>query len=193
MFGGRWCVGALTLNVWASVRLVNRLEDNGWPANAPFEIGQVWNIEGRRPGNLRPPHTENFLIREKEYLREYGRSLAKDIVAHVPIARGGLDRLYGGCLRAIPSGSMRIIEGCVPSYSTQFWVPSYELRWGGDYFWTGGRRIKFVGGQQARTIVPGSLVRMSLSGWFRPSGHTQDGCFLQVSGWWPPPREGESW
>jgi len=193
MYGGRWCVGALTLNVWAPVRLVQRLEDNGWPANVEFEIGQVWDIEGKRPANLRAPHTENFLVREKEFLRDYGRGLAKDIVAHVAVVRNSLAALYGGCLRAIPSGSLRIIEGCVPSYSTQFWIPAQQLIWRDGYYWTEGRRIKFVGNQAAASIPAGSLVRMSLSGWFRPSGHTQDGCFLQVSGSWPPPFGAPSW
>ncbi|MBV6503916.1 MAG: hypothetical protein AKCLJLPJ_02010 [Fimbriimonadales bacterium] len=193
MFGGRWCIGALTLDVWASARLVTRSEDNGWPNDTPFEIGQVWDIEGRRPGNLRRPHTENFLVKEKRLLGEYGPNLARDIVSHVAVARGGTDALYEGCLRAIPSGSLRVVEGCVPTFSTQFWVPDRELRFADSYFWIGNRKVKFVGAQLAQTIRAGSLVRMSLSGWFTPKGHAQEGCYLQLSGWWDPPNGRATW
>jgi ATP-dependent DNA helicase RecQ len=186
MYGGRWCIGALTLNVWASIRLVQQTQDNGWPSNVEFQVGQIWNVEGAKPKNLRPPHTENFLVRKREYVRDYGKSLARDIVARVPIASGGVEALYEGCLRAIPSGSLRIIEGCVPSFSTQFWIPNQNLEFRERYYWLGNRKIKFVGEQTPSSIQRGSLVRMSLSGWFRPEGHTQDGCFLQISGWWPP-------
>jgi len=193
MYGDRWCVGALTMNVWASVRLVNRSQDNGWPNDTPFELGQVWEVEGTRPGNLRHPHTENFLVNAKQQVGEYGPTLPRDIVSRVAIVRGGTDVLYGGCLRAIPSGSLRIIEGCVPSFSTQFWVPDRELRYSDPYFWIGNRKVKFVGAQAAQNIAPGSLVRMSLSGWFTPQGHNQEGCYLQLSGWWNPPRGRDSW
>ncbi len=179
------CIGALSLENWSSLRLLPPSGEHGWPQDTAFAVGDKWEVKGNRVQDLVPPHVENFLVSDQLLQGDYGPNLRQDIEANCPVARGDFPTLYGGFLEAIASGSICIRRPNVPDWSTQFWCPPWDLRCDGSYYHIGQYRMRYVGLAPAIPVIPAnSLVRVSLARWFTPTGHTEEACYLQLSGWW---------
>lgn len=195
--GSTVCIGALTTRDWMSIRLLTPRTESYWPDDTEFEIGQVWTVTGTRSKSSKPPHTEDVVLDTFNFSREYGPDLPQHILQRLNVARNFPGDLFDGMLVRKASGSMRIERDNVPNFSTQFWIPSFPLKLQGKHFSSAGLevncKIPFVGFQEGTSIEAGSLVRLSLSRWFTPESEDEDGCYLQLSGWWSPPRPGISW
>lgn len=50
------CIGALERESFKSVRLCPQDGEHGWSDFAPFEVGDVWNLEYHDATRIEPPH-----------------------------------------------------------------------------------------------------------------------------------------
>lgn len=197
MSNEQWCIGGLRLPDWASVRLLPPGQSRAWPTDTPLNVGSVCEVEGARPAQVVLPHTEDFRISHLVQLGRYTGDLPADICRNVHVARKGGVPLFEKCLCRTSRNSLAIRHGKVPNFSTQFWVAHrplvHEVIGERDYFRIGTARVIYVGAQRPIPVVVavGSLVRLSLARWWAPEDQ-EEACFLQVSGWWPPPASG-SW
>ena len=191
--GGGACIGAIT-EQGESVRLVPFDADPHDGANLEYDIGSIWEISSEAATSLIPPHNENIIVVEKEYLLSV-RELVSAIELLMPSSRGGPNTLYEGLLQNTGRGSLFITERSgIPPYSTTFWRPDQALTRD-----TEGRRVRyrypaengectltFVGFQEPLETIPaGTLLRVSLAHWWRPE-NTPDvelRCYAQLSGW----------
>jgi len=188
--GGGWCIGALRLKGWAAYRLKAPEGAYSWPTDCGLEVGDVLEVEGRRPSETTNPHTENYIVESYKIVGKYGPTLADDIYENCQVAEA-LSDLFEGCIRNLGTDRLGVEPGHAPSFSTQFWVPTYplELEWRQyqdkprkPYYKYRKWVIPYVGTDEPIDIIPaGSLVRLSLAQWFPPDAPK---CYLQLSGWW---------
>jgi hypothetical protein len=192
MFDGV-CIGGLTRDDRRNVRLLPPSGEHSHPLDAPYVIGDVWDIELAVPSSLIAPHVEDQLVVS-------GRRVALQSGLEVWLRnnvtpwRGGASSLFDGRLHVAPSGSAFVARDAIPTSSVGFWVPTDDLvldKSGKRYLmpWKDDRiSVKYVGSDTpAAVIVAGTLVRVSLSRWFSPAGI--DGCWLQISGWYASSRK----
>jgi hypothetical protein len=98
--------------------------------------------------------------------------------------------LFGGKLDYTNSGTAFIGPDDVPAKSTGFWLPDEDLVLNADgkRYEIAGTSISYVGSETPpKTIVAGTLVRVSLARWWKPEDADDDfpeRCYLQVSGWY---------
>jgi hypothetical protein len=199
--GAGWCIGALRLKGWAAKRLKAPAGAYSWPVDCAIEVGDVLEVDGSRPEHIKLPHSEDFLVTAHEKVGEYDAGLAQSIVENCQVARK-LNELYEGCIVDLGNGKLGVAQGCVPGFSTQFWIPSGKLRlywdqWPGKpkkaYYSYGKWSIPYVGAETPLDVIPsGALVRLSLSQWFTKNEDSDPACYLQLSGWWLPP-DGGTW
>jgi ATP-dependent DNA helicase RecQ len=197
--GGSACIGGLT-STGKSVRLIAPDAATNEHTNLEYNVGDVWRIDYAPAETLIPPHVENILVWDKNFLEKHPDPISV-IHKFMPPKMGGVDALYEGLAQAMPSGALFVSERTgLPSYSTMFWQPDRPLA-----RVTEGRRIRyryatadggytltFVGFQEPLETIPeGALVRVSLAHHWRPPEKPDDElrCFVQLSGWFlPTPR-----
>lgn len=186
---GGLCVGALT----RSGKPLRLLEPGGrfvpWNQSPAYVLGQVWDVSYTRPGSLVQPHIEDVYVTSREYVESVA-NLENFIrgAAVSSIWSGGTSELFDGHLEFTLNGS-GYIEGSIPSQSTGFWEPDYDLVLSGNRYLAGnGHVLSYVGTQTAKPrIAAGTLVRVSLARWWRPDDASADfpaRCYLQLSGWY---------
>jgi hypothetical protein len=189
------CVGALT-NDGQSVRLLTADGKNN-PLNSEFQVGQVWEIIYEKKNIIKPPHVEDILVYEKKLCKENFpmHSLKKTLnQLHVPVCEGNPAMLFEEKLNWTQAGSGFIRRGMLPSNSVGFWIsdqPLYMLMKNNNnvrYLYENASGIfsmKYVGlDPPLRIIEPGTLIRISLSRWWKKQDEEEEGCFLQISGWY---------
>jgi ATP-dependent DNA helicase RecQ len=191
--GSGACIGGITFE-GQSVRLVaaNAVWDE--TAGMEYEVGEVWELEAVPAKELIPPHVENVIVQSKRKMPPLEGRI-QFIQGHMPPVRGGTDVLYEGLTRATSKGGLFISErNGVPSHSTAFWIPDRPLVREEDakrihYRYPapdGGGRLTFVGFQDPPETIPaGTLLRVSLAHWWRPSDRPdlEFRCYVQLSGW----------
>lgn len=191
----RFCVGGIDMETGEFIRLHNERGGNLTAEEAPYEIGDVWELEVKTAWNVRnPPHVEDKQTIRKEKLEHIGVSGIIDYVQNHDLGdrltEGALDGAFEGCLQ-----SRNYVTGdTVPSFSTQFWVPDHNLTLEKYeehiYYRYHGLKIKYVGLMPAIEEIPaGTFIRLSLANWWggtdnKPFG--EERCYLQISGWYLP-------
>ena len=195
--GSGACIGAIT-ETRESVRLVPFNANPRDGANKEYEVGDIWKIIGEPETPLKPPHNENFVVHKKSRLHRTKdtRDLISAIELLMPPKSGDPRQLYEGLLQTTSIGSLYVSPGHdVPPYSTIFWRTDKQLTLETDkkknlrYRYpteNGGCTLTFVGFQKSlKTIPAGTLLRVSLAGWWRPKNtpHAELRCYVQLSGW----------
>jgi hypothetical protein len=191
--GSRVCVGGLTRDAIQNVRLLPATGDHSHPAEAPYSIGDIWELTLRRPDEVVPPHIEDMLVEGARRLGVQTRLhdwLSRSVVPWV----GDATILFDGALRASSGGSAYVTGYRLPTCSVGFWRPGVDLELddseGLRYFAPFGDRtirIAYVGVSDAVRVIPaGFLVRVSLARWFSPGNDGFEACWLQLSGWYAP-------
>ena len=187
------CIGAIA-DDGRSLRLIAPDMAFNEHFNADYRVGQVWAIAADPAEEIKPPHTENVVVRRKR-LVGWADDLPGLIARHMPPHEGGLNTLYDGFLQHKGAGPIYVAEaGGVPSYSTTFWRPDRPLRRNTDskrihYRYPtddGGHTLTFVGFQEPPDEIPaGTLLRVSLAHWWHPADHpeVEMRCYVQLSGW----------
>lgn len=187
-----YCIGALRLRGWAAYRLKAPGSAYSWPINCGIDIGDILEVEGKRPTETKNPHTEDFIVESYKKVGRYGPSLADDIYDNCQVAEN-LSDLFERCITELGTDKLGIAADNVPNFSTQFWVPKNPLRLEWQQYPGKARKayyryrtwtIPYVGVDEPLDIIPaGSLVRLSLAQWFPPEAPK---CYLQLSGWFLP-------
>lgn len=185
------CIGGISHD-GRSVRL---LIGNGgsWDTTAPFQIGQVWDIEYTPIQHFVAPHTEDVLVLNYRLLGAQA-NLRAYLLTRVHPWRGAINQLFGGALGYTSNGNGYVCERLgVPGHSTWFWIPDRDLTLrvdGKHYDYTAGhlpRGLSYVGEPPPLPILPaGTLVRVSLARWWKPEDADPEfeaRCYLQLSGW----------
>lgn len=189
------CIGGLTTD-GANVRLLPAGRQNH-PEDAPYAIGDVWEMELTPIAATVPPHVEDHRVGGATKI---GRapSLTTLIPSRAPVWRGGPESLFDGALKYRSSGRAYVGRDQVPPSSVGFWLPDRPLesrslfgKPGYVYEMPGGRRVSFrYVGYEAPipSIRAGTLVRVSLARWWRPLDDPdgEECCYAQVSGWYAP-------
>lgn len=186
------CIGGINEQSGELIRLHNERGGN-LTTDAPYEIGDRWEMSVETAWNVRKaPHIEDkqtIPIRKIENVGIYG------IIDYVRNHNLG-NRLYIGSLNGTFDGCLQsriyVTRDCVPSFSTQFWIPDKTLKhvvsFKKDYYIYQDLKIKYVGFLPAvEKILAGDLVRLSLANWFDGNGEwLEERCYLQISGWYLP-------
>jgi ATP-dependent DNA helicase RecQ len=194
--GSGACIGAVTFN-GRSLRLISPDKENNSQFNMEYNVGDVWEIDGRPQDPLIPPHIENILVTGKRKLPPIN-DVAAFLRQQMPPLIGGLDVLYEGLTQATKAGTLYIAERTgIPAASTLIWQPDKPLLREDDgkrirYRYPdgeNGRTLTFVGFQEPIPEIPaGTLLRVSLAHWWRPKEMPEGElrCYVQLSGWFLP-------
>lgn len=186
------CVGGIVEQTCELIRCHGEHGEN-LSNEAPFEIGDVWEMDVKPAWNARPiPHIED---RQTQAISKYGNiglngitEFIKNHASQLPINYGHISEAFQGKL--IFDGYKNYIDQTnIPQFSTQFWVPDYDLKyckaWEKDYYFYKTIRIKFVGFQNLVPVIPkNTFVRLSLANWWDGDGSGEKRCYLQLSGWY---------
>jgi len=190
------CVGGIAPD-GCGVRLLPPSSDStGW--GTEYALGDVWEVEGAPPETLLLPHTEDLLVHSGRKVRAVANP-TPTIERFQPPVSGPVEELFEGALQLAPSGALYVGERTrVPAKSTLFWRPRVSLRLDAEgeesvYCCAGPEgecRLPYVGLQEPLEEIPaGTLLRVSLSPWWRPEGQPEREarCVLQLSGWFDVP------
>jgi hypothetical protein len=196
---GKACVGGLNLSTCKNVRL--RLPgDNSPPVNTPFEVGQVWTMNLRSVTHPTPPHVEDKIFTNHNYIASYP-SLRSQLLQYIQPWKGGLTQLFDGYLQGDGRKVFISRSGGLPSCSTGYWLTTIPLTlicaYGkayytidsvarkGQEFYRSAFSICYVGFAEPLPEIPANtLVRVSLARWWRKEEHDEERCHLQISGWY---------
>jgi hypothetical protein len=198
MKGNVLCVGGFGLDGGETLRLLQANGSNQ-PHDCPFDIGEIWEIQGRQRNDCQLPHVEDFLVTGKHLV---GRqpNLESFLLQRVRPWRGGAEALFDGAIRFTSNRAGYISKRVPPpACSTGFWLADRPLtleRQGAKIAYLYARdclicRLPYVGTDPTQeTISQGTLVRVSLARWWRPDDapEMEERCYLQLSGWYDSAR-----
>ncbi len=194
------CVSGLTRDTNKGIRLLNP-DSSNQPANTPFDVGQVWELEFHPLSNPEPPHVEDVIVTEQRYIGE-SSNLRNILLQRVPIWKGDPKALFGGLLVFENTTSYISKSKGIPTYSTGYWLPDGALTLTQSYgklYYIAKREVSignnlyrvtlsipYVGYAEPIQVIPAeTLVRVSLARWWPKSGPVEERkCHLQLSGWY---------
>ena len=189
--GSGVCVGAITRDDFRNVRLLPASGVHSHPSDAPYRVGEVWEMDLGSARAIQPPHVEDVLVLSGRHVATQ-MGLGTWLMSKTQPWYGGAEVLFDGVLQLTPTRRAHASQSAIPPTSVGFWVPAgplvldekgerYQVPWRGEQI-----SIKYVGdGPPTPVIDAGALVRVSLSRWYsRFEGETER-CWLQVSGWYP--------
>jgi hypothetical protein len=193
------CVSGLTRQSNRGIRLLTA-HGGHQPTDAPFEVGQVWEIAYKPARHPTPPHVEDVQVTEQKYIGCQA-DMRTTLLSRVRPWQGQPGQLYHGLLSFAQNGSAYISRhGTIPPCSTGYWLPDRDLTlmriedrmyYQTDYDFelrgkqlAGGLRIRYVGFAEPMAMIPAqTLVRVSLARWWRLRAQDEERCYLQLSGW----------
>lgn len=214
--GDKRCIGGITRVEdgaggfrYESIRLMKPRSHKGfWPNDAPYRIGDVWDLELEDPPYVEPPHVEDKLVRGGQRVsRLDGRSLEHRLLQIVPNMspgcywEGETKELFGGMLETSDSGKGYVTREGITETSTGFWIPDSELvldrsEYGrAEYRYerkrsanrlrrSGITHLKYIGEPEPVELIPReTLVRVSLARWWT-GNNRREACWLMLSGWY---------
>lgn len=183
------CIGGMQRDDGRAVRLCPAELVHGLPVDAPYHIGDVWEMDLETPRRVQPPHVEDVIVRSARRVASQ-TGLGRYLAARIEPWRGGPEATFDGALRFTISGRGYVPEATAVTGSVGFWVPEMDLvlEDGNVYRCSGAewrRAVRYVGVSPADPVIPaGSLTRVSLSRVFAPEAGPR-GYWLQLSGWYP--------
>lgn len=202
----KFCIGAVDTLSLEALRLLPPHGGRGWnPAADHPKLGQRIALVGRRSPEP-PPHTEGFRVHTWRPLPPdpawdlppLGEPLPSAWLKRLEVQGDPLACWLGAPTATALGGSLYLPTSRPrPMGSVCFWRNASPLRlrqnpWGTKLQLPGGLSIKYVGRTEVEdgVLLPkGSILRLSLSGAYRPP-EQEEGHFLQLSGWWAPPVDG---
>lgn len=191
IMGERCCVGGMSLEDGAYVRLLNHNE-YGQDCSV-FNPREIWDMTlSKAP--ITEPHIEDVYVVNKIFLKNLDEDKSiLDIINDfdIPIWEGSPDNLFDEVLEWTNNGSGYVEKPNLPKHSVGFWIADRDLikyefinedktdvryRYSRE---NPKRNIKFVGAMDPIDMIPeGTLLRVSLAKWWREK------CYLQLSGWY---------
>lgn len=190
------CVGGFDQIGLRNVRLLPGEGIYRQPADCPYQIGQLWQMELAAPKRVEAPHIEDVIVRDCRMKVASVDFMALIRNAGQPVA-GMASALFCGFLTLSAGRKARILHQHVPGASVAFWIPGYDLTsdpseerrllvpWADGLLGPDRISVKYVGDTEPPDKIPaGSVVRVSLSRWLAPKDGDPEGCWLQISGWY---------
>jgi hypothetical protein len=187
------CVGGIIYETGQGVRLLTK-NGNNQPANTPFEVGQIWELDLTPHDDPELPHTEDVFVYKQQYHAEQ-KNIGALLLRRVYVWRGSWRQIFDSLIRLTHNGSGYISQLYgIPSHSTGFWLPAEPL-----YRTEENNKIRYLYREQGFTlnlpytgfapaheasIAAGTLVRLSLARWWQPAPDAEARCYLQLSGWY---------
>lgn len=193
MQGSGRCVGGVT-DAGTSVRLLNA-DGAKLDVNAPYRIGELWDLDLVAPAQTVPPHREDAIVTRAARLAiDHSIPGVLSTLGLTPW-QGDLTNVFDARLRYTGNRNGFVARSTgVPSRSTWFWLPDRELRLRADgrhydYIAANGMAygMSYVGEPAAIEIIPAhTLTRVSLARWWVQQDVTdlEERCYLQLSGWY---------
>lgn len=194
--GTQRCIGGLTAE-GHSIRLLGP-DGAYWDQSAPFQVGQTWDLtlQDVAAEAVRIPHVEDAIVAGAQFVANDPDPRATILSRIVPW-NGSTSALFGGHVKYTGNHNGYIEESGLPDRSTWFWVPDRDLMFRSDgkhydypsrfFNIASPQGLSYVGEPQAVATIPaGTLVRVSLAGWWRPDDADEGfpyRCYLQLSGW----------
>ena len=188
------CVGGLALDGNRSVRLM-QADGTPQPGDAPYLVGEIWQVDCEIPRQPEPPHVEDVYVRTSNRIGQEVQ-MKRSLLQRVTPWRGAPSQTFEGLMRFTYHGHGYIndIMG-IPSMSTGFWLPDKPLQRVVDkkvyYSYPrpqGPCLLPYVGCAPDVDLIPANtLVRLSLARWWKPregNVDVEERCYLQLSGWY---------
>jgi hypothetical protein len=191
------CVGGMTEDGGRPIRL---FPEHGQflPPDCPLQVGELWDMHLTAIPIVYPPHVEDHIHRP---LRLEGRvaTMRTFILNRQESWVGGPSSLFDGRLRFAHTGRAFVSRAPpLPRQSVGYWVIpdplSVDLDEREHAIYRGAVHddskeralvVPYVGtADPARELPAGTLVRVSLSRWWRAAQHVEERCYLQMSGWY---------
>lgn len=187
------CIGGIDDRTGEFIRLIPYRAGYGWSLNTELQVGDIWKLECE-PIEKTVPHVEDCHVRLIERLGTMD-SMRSFVTNRVDPWDGGPENLFDRRIRFSCNNRGYISErGGIPNSSVGFWITPVPLKLEeidgkahyrskeGEY----PLLVKYVGmGQAVDELPAGSLLRMSLARWWKPSSNPdmESRCYLQLSGW----------
>ena len=192
------CIGGINAQTLRNVRLVPAVGHSHSP-DAPYDVGDVWDIPVAQLPFHRPPHVEDVRVAGSGTWICHLADVGTWLTARLAPWSGSPTEVFGGCVRRNGNGRAYVGEESVPLGSVGFWFADRRLlrqvfgengaREYYDYIDVDGARWRFSysGIAPSLKLIPaGTLVRLSLARWWAPAdGNGKEACWAQVSGWFP--------
>lgn len=196
----RCCVVGLVLEINQNIRIL-RVDGDHPPNDAPYCVGQIWEMDWVPSDRLTPPHIEDVLLLRERLIGQV-TDLTGCLTERIRPWVGSPRILFEGRLRFTGNGSGYISRRTgILSESVGFWRPDRTLVCQeNDYRvyyyygtigladWQGNPlsvRLRYVGVAPSIEKLPaGTLVRVSLARWWRSMWDGEERCYLQLSGWY---------
>ena len=191
------CVGGLVLS---NNRLVRLLNLGNWDqcADTDLKIGGVWDIQFYDRQDTEPPHIEDIIVQNKNYLRDIENISSYLRNCGVTIFNGSPNQIFNGRLGwTDKGGGYTENRANLPPNSVGFWISDQDLRldnnekhynYPSQNIFTRPKRFPYVGFEpKVQVITRGTLMRISLARWWKPEDSDMNKrCYLQLSGWYNP-------
>ncbi|GAA0745221.1 dual OB domain-containing protein [Gaetbulibacter jejuensis] len=189
LWGKNFCIGGIEIATNRFVRLMTTI-GTYQPLNAPYQIGQIWDLDYYNRPSL-PPHVEDVWIYRNNGLVRNIPNLVNYIIQNCLIWNGDFNVLYGGRLSWTNGSGYLNNPNNLPNNSVGFWICNQDLHWDGSQYYIYQRplfrtnkKIKYKGVVPPISIIPaGTIIRVSLAKWWNGQGG-ENRCYLQLSGWY---------
>lgn len=125
MGGSSRCIGGISEDR-RSIRLLNHNGAN-WNSEAPFQLGQVWDMSFVSVRKPVPPHTEDVLVMDYKFIAK-APDLRALLISSVKSWKGNIEQIFDSTVRFTSSCNGYICQRRgVPAHSTGFWIPDRGL------------------------------------------------------------------
>src|SRR5579863_684231 len=199
---GGVCVGGLTRDTNRNVRLISPGRTNQ-PEDTAFDIGQVWELDFHNVADTTPPHVEDVIVTGQRLVGHVS-NMRDTLLPRIHPWQGGPEQLFDRCLCLKGTGGYISASGSIPRCSTGYWLPDrtlslnkplvadmqnnklyYEMLRIADNGRPAMLSIKYVGfAEPINKLLVGTLLRVSLARWWKPTETSEERCYLQLSGWY---------
>lgn len=185
------CVGGICINNKQFIRLLN---PGGFyqPADTPFNIGDIWDINFTVNANRREPHNEDVTVNSSKFIKKIYALETYIKNMGVSIWRNSITNIFEEKILWQRNGKGYFSENIrnYPTHSVGFWISDVDLRFSnGSYIYENNgvsKQIVYKGNQNPLPVIPrGRLIRLSLAKWWKPAdSDIEERCYLQLSGWY---------
>jgi hypothetical protein len=147
--------------------------------------------------SVTPPHVEDVRVMDAHYIGVQP-AVRETLLRRVRPWCGEPSKLYDGHLVIGTFSAYINRAGGIPRCSTGYWLPEqpltltyinekayYQIAYPSNDQHSGVLSIRFVGFADPIPEIPAqTLVRVSLSRWWKRSEADEERCYLQLSGWY---------
>jgi len=186
--GENFCMGGIELHTNKFIRLLD-FYGRYQPFNTPFRIGQVWDMTYIYAPD-KPPHVENVKISNSTYITTIDTN--NYVINNCNIWQGDPTIVYDSKLNWENGSGYLNNPDNLPENSVGFWQSDKDLIYRDGYYiynynniFKRDKKIRYKGTEDPIPVIKANtLIRVSLAKWWAKDQHTENRCYLQLSGWY---------